>query len=108
MIAVVVFATGYLTNLIPNTAMAALIMPLLGSVALAAQIDPAVLMMPAVLAASCAFMLPVGTMPNAIVYGSGYVTVKNMATEGFFVNLFTAAIITVLYYFLLPMFGFSM
>ena len=108
MIAVVVFATGYLTNLIPNTAMAALIMPLLGSVALAAKIDPAVLMMPAVLAASCAFMMPVATMPNAIVYASGYVTVKQMASEGFFVNLFTAAIITVLYYFLLPMFGFSM
>ncbi len=108
MIAVVVFATGYLTNLIPNTAMAALIMPLLGSVALAAKIDPAVLMMPAVLAASCAFMLPVATMPNAIVYASGYITVKQMVSEGFFVNLFTAAIITVLYYFLLPMFGFSM
>ncbi len=108
MIAVVTFATGYLTNLIPNTAMAALLMPLLSSVALAAKIDPAVLMMPAVLATSCSFMMPVATMPNAIVYGSGYVTVKKMASEGFFVNLFTAAIITLLYYFLLPLFGFNM
>ena len=88
--------------------MAALQMPLLASVALAAKIDPAVLMIPAVLATSCSFMLPVGTMPNAIVYGSGYVTVKKMASEGFFVNLFTAVIITLIYYLLLPLFGFSM
>lgn len=108
MIAIITFSSGFLTNLIPNAAMAALLMPLLASVAFAAKIDPAVLMLPAVLATSCSFMLPVGTMPNAIVYGSGYVTVKKMASEGFFVNLFTAVIITLVYYLLLPIFGFSM
>jgi len=65
----------FLTELTSNTASTILIMPILASVALANDLDPLVVMLPAALSASCAFMLPVATAPNAVVFGTGYLTV---------------------------------
>ena len=59
-------------------------MPILGAAATASNIDPILLMIPAAMSASCAFMLPVATIPNAVVFGTGEVTVKKMAKEGLF------------------------
>jgi solute carrier family 13 (sodium-dependent dicarboxylate transporter), member 2/3/5 len=78
-----------------NTAVASLLMPLLAATAIATNINPMLLVVPAVLSASCAFMLPVGTAPNAIVYGSELITVKQMAHAGLVLNLIGAAVITV-------------
>ena len=69
-------------------------MPILAATAIAAQIEPLMLMIPAALSASCAFMLPVATAPNAIVLGSGKITTKEMAQTGFWLNLLGVVIIT--------------
>jgi sodium-dependent dicarboxylate transporter 2/3/5 len=57
-------------------------------------------MLPATIAASCAFMLPVATPPNAIVFGTRYVSMRNMVSAGFALNLISAGIITLYFYFL--------
>jgi sodium-dependent dicarboxylate transporter 2/3/5 len=77
-----------------NTATASLLMPLLAATAIATDIEPMLLMVPAALSASCAFMLPVATAPNAIVYGSEMITVKQMAHAGLVLNLTGAVVIT--------------
>ena len=89
-VAVVVF----LTELTSNTATTATFLPIVGAVAVSAGIGPAELMIPAALAASCAFMLPVGTPPNAIVFSSGRITVAEMARAGFRINLIAILVIS--------------
>jgi sodium-dependent dicarboxylate transporter 2/3/5 len=72
----------YLTEITSNTATATLLMPILYIVGINYGVDPAVLMIPAAMAASCAFMLPVATAPNAIAYGTGEIEIKDMVKEG--------------------------
>jgi sodium-dependent dicarboxylate transporter 2/3/5 len=84
----------FLTEVTSNTATASLLMPLLAATAVAGDINPMLLMVPAVLSASCAFMLPVATAPNAIVFGSGRVRIRDMARMGFVLNLVGAIVIT--------------
>ncbi|MCB0624170.1 MAG: anion permease, partial [Saprospiraceae bacterium] len=71
---------------------------------LAAIIDvhPFVLMVGATLAASCAFMLPVATPPNAVVFGSGYLKIPDMVRTGFWLNVISIAVVSLVVYFLLP------
>ncbi len=88
----------FLTEITSNTATAAAFMPILASIALALNIDPLILVVPAAIGASCAFMLPVATPPNAIVYGSGYVTLPQMAKAGLWVNIVMIMVVTVLMY----------
>jgi len=76
-----------LTELTSNTATTAAFLPVLASLAGALGLEPLTLLVPATLAASCAFMLPVATPPNAIVYGSDLVTVPQMARAGAWLNL---------------------
>ena len=87
MMMLVCCAVTFLTEMTSNTATTTLLMPILAAAALAAGIEPLLLMLPAALSASCAFMLPVATAPNAIVFGSGKVTVERMAKEGFWLNI---------------------
>jgi len=90
----------FLTEATSNTATTALLMPLLAATALGAAIDPRLLMVPAAMSASCAFMLPVATGPNAIVFGTGKFTVKTMVREGIALNFFGVLSITsVCYYY---------
>lgn len=84
----------FLTEITSNTATATLLMPILATAGMAAGIDPVLLMMPAAISASCAFMLPVATAPNAIVYGTDKFSIKTMAREGFFLNIIAALVIT--------------
>ena len=86
----------FLTEVTSNTATTTLLMPILAATALAAGIDPFTLMLPAALSASCAFMLPVATPPNAIIFASGRIKVQQMARKGLAVNLVGAVLITVL------------
>ncbi len=91
---VVCLGVTFLTEVTSNTATTTVLLPILAAAALAAGLDPAVLMVPATLSASCAFMLPVATAPNAAIYGSGKVPPHRMAREGFALNLLGAAVIT--------------
>jgi solute carrier family 13 (sodium-dependent dicarboxylate transporter), member 2/3/5 len=94
MIAVLCLGVTFMTEVTSNTATATLLMPVLAAAAAAASIEPALLMAPAALSASCAFMLPVATAPNAVVFGTNRFTVSQMAREGFVVNLMGAVVIT--------------
>jgi sodium-dependent dicarboxylate transporter 2/3/5 len=84
----------FLTELTSNTATTTMILPILGMSAVAVNIHPLLFMVPATLAASFAFMLPVATPPNAIVFGSGWVTIPQMSRAGFVLNLVGAGIVT--------------
>ena len=84
----------FLTEMTSNTATTNILMPILGAVAVASALDPKLLLLPATISASCAFMLPVATMPNAVVFGTGEVSIKKMASEGFVLNLVGAVIVT--------------
>ena len=81
------------TEVTSNTAVANVLMPILAAAAAAGEMDPIWLMMPAVLGVNHAFMLPVATAPNAIVYGTGRVTTRQMAREGLALNLLGAGVI---------------
>ena len=94
MLAVICLVITFLTEVTSNTATTTLMMPILASAALATGIEPALLMVPAAMSASCAFMLPVATAPNVIVYSTGVFPIKVMAREGIVLNLIGAMIIT--------------
>jgi sodium-dependent dicarboxylate transporter 2/3/5 len=94
-------AVTFMTEVTSNTATASLLMPLLAAAAMATGINPMLLMVPAALSASCAFMLPVATAPNAVVYGSKKVPIREMARAGLALNLIGAVVITVVSWWLL-------
>ena len=87
-------------NVTSNTATVATFIPILGGVAVGIGADPMSLLIPAAFAATCAFMLPVGTPPNAIVFSTGAVTIAQMARGGFVLNLVGILLITLLCYFI--------
>ena len=93
---VILFAAGimFLTELTSNTATAATFLPVAGGIAMGMGMDPLLLAIPVALAATCAFMLPVATPPNAIAYGSGYVSIPQMIKGGIWLNLFGLVLIT--------------
>jgi solute carrier family 13 (sodium-dependent dicarboxylate transporter), member 2/3/5 len=96
----------FLTELTSNTATSAMVMPILSAVAIGLGQNPLLLVVPAAIAASCAFMLPVATPPNAIVFGSGYVTIPQMVKSGFGLNIIGIIItVAITYLVVFPMFG---
>lgn len=98
LILIVTIFSKCLTEVISNTATATMLMPILGATALAMQIHPFFLMIPATLSASFAFMLPVATPPNAIVFGSGWITMGQMAKTGLILNILAVIVLTLLSY----------
>ena len=86
------------TEFTSNTATTEMILPILASVAVATGTHPLVLMIPATLSASCAFMMPVATPPNAIVFGSDRITVSEMARTGILLNLIGVVVIATVVY----------
>jgi sodium-dependent dicarboxylate transporter 2/3/5 len=94
MMAVLCLSVTFLTEVTSNTATTTLLMPVLAAAAMAAGIDPAMLMIPAALSASCAFMLPVATAPNAIVFGTDRVQIAEMSRAGLALNILGAAALT--------------
>jgi len=93
MILLVCAALTFLTEFTSNTATTEMVLPILASVAVVTGTHPLVLMVPATLSASCAFMMPVATPPNAIVFGSDRITVGEMARAGIFLNLIGVLVI---------------
>jgi sodium-dependent dicarboxylate transporter 2/3/5 len=100
-IAVVVTVIIFLTEVTSNTATAAAFLPLLGALAVAQGMSPLLLAVPAAIAASCAFMMPVATPPNAIVFASGHMKISDMISAGFVLNLLAIVVVTLLSYGLL-------
>lgn len=103
----IVFAVAvlvlFLTEITSNTATATMMFPIMASFGLALNVHPYVLMITAGISASCAFMLPVATPPNAIVFGTGLIKIQDMARAGFWINMFCILIIPLFTYFFLPM-----
>lgn len=96
MIGLLCLLVTFLTETTSNIATTVLLMPVLAAAAIGANITPELLMIPATISASFAFMMPVATAPNSIAYASGHLSVKTMAQEGFVLNLVGAVLITVL------------
>ena len=96
MLVLVCLTLTFLTELTSNTATTEMILPILAAVAVTTGIHPLILMIPAALSASCAFMMPVATPPNAIVFGSGRLTVGEMARIGVVLNLVGVLVIATL------------
>jgi sodium-dependent dicarboxylate transporter 2/3/5 len=96
---VIVTMMSFLTELTSNIASTEMILPILAGMAVSIQINPLLLMIPATLAASLAFMLPVATPPNAIVFGTGKLHIKDMVKTGFLLNLVGITITTLVTYF---------
>lgn len=92
----------FLTEITSNTATASMMFPIMASLAVALGFHPYALMVAAAVAASCAFMLPVATPPNAVVFGSGYLRIPDMAKAGFALNILGIVLVTVAIYILLP------
>ena len=101
-----VLAITLLSEFASNTAVATMLMPILRDGAVGARIDPLVLMLPAVLASSCGFMLPIATPPNTIVFASRQITFGQMARAGVCIDLLAAAVIVpVLWWWAFPLLG---
>ncbi|TNE74361.1 MAG: DASS family sodium-coupled anion symporter [Gammaproteobacteria bacterium] len=101
MVALVAAVIIFLTEVTSNTATAAAFLPLLGALALSQGVPPVLLAVPAALAASCAFMMPVATPPNAIVFSSGHMQIGDMIRAGFALNLIGIVVVTAFSYGLL-------
>ena len=93
----------FLTEITSNTATATMMFPIMAALAAALDVHPYSLMVAAGLAASCAFMLPVATPPNAVVFGSGYIKMGDMVKAGVWLNLISIVFITLLIYFVMPL-----
>ena len=104
LILVLVAAVNFLTEVTSNLATTAMLLPILAPMAVAMNIHPYFLLIAATLAASCAFMLPVATPPNAVVFGSGHLQIKDMVRTGIWMNTISILLITLIVYFLLPVF----
>ena len=102
LVLVVTLVVIFLTEVTSNTATATLILPVMGALAQAVDVQPLSLMVPAAIAASYAFMLPVATPPNAIVFSSRYITIPQMARAGLWMNLLASLIITTFVLLFLP------
>ncbi|MDI5933086.1 SLC13 family permease [Halomonas kalidii] len=101
LVAVVVLVIIFLTEVTSNTATAAAFLPLLGALALSLDISPLLITVPAAIAASCAFMMPVATPPNAIVFATGHLKIQSMIRAGFALNLISTVLVTVMAYLLI-------
>ncbi len=100
MILILCLGITFLTELTSNTATTEMILPILACMGVAMKTNPLVLMIPATISASCAFMMPVATPPNAIIFGSGRVKISDMARVGMGINIIGAIVIATLFYFL--------
>ena len=99
---IVVAVVNFLTEITQNIATCTLMMPILAALSGVLDVHPYGLMVAACIASSCAFMLPVATAPNAVVFGSGYLQMKDMVRAGFVLNVVSILVITIFIYYLLP------
>ena len=103
LVIILITAVNFLTEVTSNLATTAMLLPILAPIALTIDIHPYVLMVAATVAASCAFMLPVATPPNAVVFGSGYLRIPDMVRVGFWLNVISIILLTLFVYLVLPL-----
>jgi sodium-dependent dicarboxylate transporter 2/3/5 len=101
LIVLVCLVVTFMTETTSNTASTTLLMPVLAAAAMGAGLPPEVIMVPAAMSASCAFMLPVATAPNTVVFGTGLISTARMAREGVGLNFVGVAVVSTLCYFML-------
>ncbi|MGB3800112.1 MAG: SLC13 family permease [Lewinella sp.] len=99
---IIVASVNFLTEITSNLATTAMLLPVLAPMALTLDVNPYMLLVGATVAASCAFMLPVATPPNAVVFGSGYLRIPDMVRRGIWMNVVSIVVILLFVYFLLP------
>lgn len=100
---VLIASVNFLTEITSNMATTAMLLPVLVALAAVLNIHPYILLVSATLAASCAFMLPVATPPNAVVFGSGYLKIEDMVKKGIWMNVISIILVTLIVYFVLPL-----
>ena len=99
---ILIAAVNFLTEITSNLATTAMLLPILYPMAMTIDVHPFILMVSATVAASCAFMLPVATPPNAVVFGSGYLRIPDMVRVGIWMNIISIILLSLFVYFLLP------
>ena len=99
---ILIASVNFLTEITSNLATTAMLLPILYPMAMTIDVHPYMLMVGATLAASCAFMLPVATPPNAVVFGSGYLRIPDMVRVGIWMNILSIILLTLFVFFLLP------
>ena len=99
---ILVAAVNFLTEITSNLATTSMLLPILAPIALSINVHPYLLMVAATTAASCAFMLPVATPPNAVVFGSGLLRIPDMVKTGIWMNIISIIVISLIVYFFLP------
>lgn len=97
-----VLFVNLITEVTSNMALTSMILPILAPLALVMDVNPYLLMVGATAASSCAFMLPISTPPNAVVFGSGYLSIPDMVKTGFWLNIISVVLIAIMVYFALP------
>ena len=102
LVILLITAVNFFTEITSNLATTAMLLPVLAPMAIIVDIHPFILMVGTAVAASCAFMLPVATPPNAVVFGSGYLTIPDMVSKGIVMNIISIIILTLFVYFVLP------
>jgi sodium-dependent dicarboxylate transporter 2/3/5 len=103
LITLLVTAVNFLTEITSNLATTAMLLPVLAPMAEKVGVHPFALMVGAAVAASCAYMLPVATPPNAVVFGSGYLRIPDMVRSGIWMNIISILIVAFMVYFMLPL-----
>ena len=103
LILIIVLFINFMTEITSNVATASIMLPVLAAMATNLELNPYSLMIGCTLAASCAFMLPVATAPNAIVFGTGSLKVTDMIRAGFILNVVSSIVITLICYYIVPM-----
>jgi sodium-dependent dicarboxylate transporter 2/3/5 len=103
LVLLIVFISIFLSEMMSNVAQVIVLAPVMAALADALNLDPLLLGLPMALAASAASMMPMGTPPNAIVFGSGYIGLKDMMKAGFVMNVISIIVITLFSWFLLPL-----
>jgi len=93
----------FMTELMSNVALVAVLAPVVAGIAIGLDIPMLYLLIPVTIASSCAFMLPMATPPNAIVFASGYIEVQQMARVGFILNLISVVLLIIMFQFVLPL-----
>ncbi len=102
LVLVLIAMVNFLTEITSNLATTAMLLPVLAPMAFAFNVHPFMIMVGVTISASCAFMLPVATPPNAVVFGSGYLRIPDMIRSGIWMNLVSIVLVTLVTYFLLP------
>jgi len=100
---ILITSVNFLTEITSNLATTAMLLPVLVSLAAAIGVHEYFLLVGATVAASCAFMLPVATPPNAVVFGSGYLKIEDMVKKGIWMNIISIILLTLIVYFILPL-----